>query len=146
MRMTQLLKNKEGKWSILKIVISSLIGAVVATLVGFSVNTSYNRYAWMRDQCYKVATNENLLSEVRKNLDKKDADLEKKNESQDEEIDQLKAVVHGRLSAETDKREAQDQYLLSLIIKILEHQQKQVEIQQKGLEKQEEFIMEQRAK
>jgi hypothetical protein len=147
-RMTKLLKDGEGKWSVLKIVITAIITATTGTLISFSVSTAYGRYSWIRDQCYKVATNEKAIIQAGESLKAKDQWLE-------EEINKNNGVLHRRISGvekeinqkvdkEQDKREDQDQRLLDLIIKVLESQQKQVEIQQKGLEKQEQFLMEQR--
>lgn len=125
MKMSKYLKDKEGKWSLLKVI---PIGTVIASLLVFSATTAYKRYAWMRDQCYVVDTHKAALVETKKYLENQ------------------VGVLHGRMSKETDKREAGDQRLLDIIIKILEQQQKQVEIQQQGLEKQEQFLQEQRAK
>lgn len=136
-KMTKYLKDKEGKWSILKIIITALITAIISTSVGFGISTAYGRYAWMRDQCYKVATNEKAIIQAGKSLKEKDEWLE-------EEVNKNNGVLHRRISGlesdlrqklnkEQDKREAQDQRLFDLIIKSLEQQQKSVEIQQKML-------------
>jgi len=127
-RMANFLKHESGKWNIPKVIITTIITAVIGTLISFTVTTAYSRYSWMRDQCYKVATHEKAITQTGENL---------KLQIQ---------VLHGRITTEVDKREHADERLTDLIFKVLEQQQKQVEIQQKGLEKQEQYIMEQRAK
>ena len=123
MKMTQLLKSKDGSWSILKIIIGAAITGIIGTLIAFSVNTSYQRYAWMRDQCYKVATNESLLIETKKNFEKKDIELQ-------EQIDKNNGILHNRITDEVNKREKNDERLMDLFLETLKQQQKQVEIQQ----------------
>jgi len=127
-KMASFLKDKEGKYSVLKIVVTAIITAVIGTLVSFSVSTAYGRYAWMRDQCYKVATQEKAIIQTGENLNKQ------------------VGILHQRVTTETDKREHADERMMDLLIKVLEQQQRQVEIQQKGLEKQEQYIMEQRTR
>jgi len=127
-RVSKYLKDAEGKWSIGKIIIGAVITSIIGTLIGFVVTTSYSRYSWMRDQCYKVATHEKALQQAGENFKTQIG------------------VLHGRITTEVDKRERADERLIDLIFKVLEQQQKQVEIQQKGLEKQEQFLIEQRAR
>ena len=149
-KMAKFLKNEKGDWSILKIIITALITALISTSVGFGITTAYGRYSWMRDQCYKVATNEKAIMQAGESLKEKDKWLEeeqnKNNGILHRRVSELEKELRQSINKEQDKRENQDQRLLDLVVKVLEHQQKQVEIQQKGLEKQEEFIMEQRTK
>lgn len=132
------LKDDDGKFSIWRIVISTVITATIATLVGFSVNIAYQRYSWMRDQCYKVAINEKNIIQEGENLKAKDAWLEneinKNNDILHRRVTSVGDNLNYKIASETVKRENSDERMMDLIIKIFEHQQKQVEIQQKSLE------------
>lgn len=139
MKMTQILKTKEGKWSLWK---SIPIGAIISGLILFSATTAYKRYDWMRDQCYKVATNEKSIVQAGEHLKQKDAELSKKDDDLEQLIKDLKAelkksdgILHGRMSKETDKREQKDDQLMGLIIEMLKQQQRTMEIQQEQLRK-----------
>lgn len=122
----------EGKFSWKKICIALMI-----PLTMFVLTTAYGRYAWMRDQCYKVATNEKSLMQTKENLLAKDIQLEAL-------VNKNNGVHHMRANKEQDKREKGDERLMDLFIKILDSQQKSVELQQKNVEKQEQFYQEQR--
>jgi hypothetical protein len=122
----------DGKASWRKIL---LVFMVPVTM--FVLSTAYARYSWMRDQCYKVATNEKSLLQTKESLLAKDKWLEVK-------IDKNNGILHGRLNKEQDKREKSDDRMEDMIFKMLQQQQKQVEIQQEGLHKQEQFYQEQR--
>jgi len=131
MKMAQILKTKEGKWSLWKLV---PVGSVVAGLILFTVNTSYQRYSWMRDQCYKVATNESYLKEAKKNLDDKDTKFDQRLDDLKAELKKSDGIIHGRMSKETDKRERGDERLLNLILDMLDQQQRTIKQQQDMLE------------
>lgn len=130
-RITKMVKTN-GSWSVKKILVALMI-----PLTMFVLTTAYGRYAWMRDQCYKVATNEKSLMQTKENLLAKDKFLEAL-------INKNNGVLHMRANKEQDKREKGDERLMDLFIKILDSQQKSVEIQQKSVEKQEKFYQEQR--
>jgi hypothetical protein len=103
----KLLKDAEGGWSWKK------IGALfMVPVTMFVLSTWYNRYSWLRDQAYKVDR------------------IEKSLESKDKQI----AILHDRISKETDKREATFHRLLDLIMDAVKQQQKQIDIQQKQME------------
>jgi len=121
-----------GSWSVKKILI-----ALMVPLTMFVLTTAYGRYSWIRDQCYKVATNEKSLVQTKENLLAKDKFLEAL-------INKNNGVHHGRANKETDKREKGDERLMDLFIKILDSQQRSVELQQESVQKQENFYQEQR--
>ncbi len=112
-----------------------IVGALITTLIGFSINTGYARYSWMRDQAYKVATNENLAREFKTNSEKKDVELDKKLDDFRAEMKKSIGTLHQLRSKETDKREHVDERIMDLVVRMLQQQQKQVEIQQKQMSK-----------
>ncbi len=114
-----------------------ILAVFMVPVTMFVLSTAYARYSWMRDQCYKVATNEKSMLQTKESLLAKDKWLEAKQNKNN-------GVLHGRLNKEVDKREKGDQRMLDMIFKMLQQQQKQVEIQQEGLHKQEKFYQEQR--
>lgn len=124
------LKDSDGTWSWKK------IGALfLVPLTMWTLSTWYGRYSWMRDQCYKVATNENLVVKTGENLEKKDIDLQKQIDNLKDDLDKKIGIAHGRMTGETEKREAKDDQLMQLIIDLLKQQQRQLEVQQEQLEK-----------
>lgn len=129
MKMDKILKTN-GNWSWRKILAIFLVPITM-----FVLSTWYSRYAWMRDQCYKVATNENLVVKTGENLEKKDTDLQKQIDGLKAELDKKIGIAHGRMTSETEKREAKDDQLMQLIIDLLKQQQRQLEVQQQQLEK-----------
>jgi hypothetical protein len=136
MKMNKILKT-DGKWSWRKIGTALMVPVIM-----FCLSTAYSRYSWMRDQCYKVATNEKSIIQAGEHLKQKDAELSNKDEKLEQMIKDLKAelkksdgILHGRMSKETDKRENKDDQLMGLIIEMLKQQQKSMEIQQKQLSK-----------
>jgi len=136
MKMAERILKTNGSYSKKKIGMIAL-GALITTLIGFTINTGYARYSWMRDQCYKVATNENSLMQTKENLLAKDIELKAL-------IDKNNGVLHSRANKEQDKREKGDERLMDLFIKILDSQQKSVELQKESVQKQEKFYQEQR--
>ena len=114
-----------------------ILAVFMVPVTMFVLSTAYARYSWMRDQCYKVATNENSLFQTKESLLAKDKWLEA-------EQNKSNGILHGRLNKEINKREISDQRMLDMIFKMLQSQQKQVQIQQKSLQQQEEFYQEQR--
>ena len=135
MRMSERIKNfvmTDGKASWRKI-----LAVFMVPVTMFILSTAYARYSWMRDQCYKVATNEKSLFQTKESLLAKDKWLEA-------EQNKSNGILHTRLNKEVDKRERGDQRMLDMIFKMLQQQQKQVEIQQEGLQKQEQYYQEQR--
>ena len=121
MKMAQILKT-DGKWSWRKIA-----AALMVPITMFVLSTAYGRYSWMRDQCYKVATNENSMIMLKENLLSKDKELQAL-------IDKNNGILHSRTSKETDKREKGDERLLNLILDMLENQQRNIQHQQDQLE------------
>ena len=120
----------DGKWSWRKI-----SAALMVPVIMFCISTGYSRYSWMRDQCYKVAVNENNVIQTGKNLEKKDTDLQKQIDNLRAEFKKSDGILHGRIGKEIDKRESKDDQLMNLIIEMLKQQQKSMEIQQKQLSK-----------
>ena len=128
-RVTDRLKTN-GRWSGRK------IGAAAAVpLMMFVLSIGYSRYSWMRDQCYKVATNEKYIVEAKENFEKKDSHLEQQIKDLKAELKKSDGILHSRVNKEVDKREAKDEQLMNLIIEMLKQQQKSMEIQQKQFEK-----------
>ena len=114
-----------------------ILAVFMVPVTMFILSTAYARYSWMRDQCYKVATNEKSLLQTKESLLAKDKWLEA-------EINKNNGILHSRVNKEQDKRERSNERMLDMIFKMLQQQQKQVEIQQEGLQKQEQFYQEQR--
>jgi len=129
MKMAKILKT-DGKWSWRKIV-----GALMVPVVMFCLSTAYSRYSWMRDQCYKVAINEKSIVQAGENLKAKDKALDKKIEKLETDMKKGDGILHSRASKETDKRERGDERLLSLILDMLDSQQRNIQHQQDQLEK-----------
>lgn len=119
-----------GKWSWRKIGAALMVPVII-----FCINTAYARYSWMRDQCYKVATNEKAIVQEGVHLKEKDTDLQKQIDALRAEFKKSDGILHGRIGKETDKRELKDDQLMNLIIEMLKQQQKSMEIQQKQFEK-----------
>ena len=135
MRMADLVKKfvmTDGKASWRKI-----LAVFMVPVTMFVLSTAYARYSWMRDQCYKVATHERSLMQTKEALIEKDKWLEAKQNKSN-------GILHTRLNKEIDKREKSDARVIDMLFKMLQQQQKQVEIQQEGLKKQEDFYQEQR--
>ncbi|NOQ49798.1 MAG: hypothetical protein GQ553_03955 [Nitrosomonadaceae bacterium] len=130
-RITKIVKTN-GSWSVKKILIALMI-----PLTMFVLTTAYGRYSWIRDQCYKVATHEKALMQTKEALITKDAFLEAL-------ISKNNGILHSRANKEQDKRERGDERLMDLFIKILDSQQKSVELQKESVQKQENFYQEQR--
>ncbi len=118
MQMTKILKTYDGKWSVKKILLAAMV-----PLLMFVLTTGYGRYAWMRDQSYKVAVNEKYIIEAKKNLERKDKELQKAIDALKVEIDKKSGILHSRANKETDKREKGDERLLDLILKSIKQQQ-----------------------
>jgi hypothetical protein len=108
----------DGKASWRKIL---LVFMVPVTM--FVLSTAYARYSWMRDQSYKVAINEKYIIEAKRNLERKDKELQKAIDALKVEIDKKSGILHSRANKETDKREKGDERLLDLILKSIKQQQ-----------------------
>lgn len=117
MEMTKILKT-DGKWSVKKI-----LATIAVPLLMFVISTWYGRYAWIRDQAYKVAVNEKYIIESKENLQKKDNELQKAIDDLRAEMDKKSGILHTRANKETDKREKGDERLLDLILKSIKQQQ-----------------------
>ena len=128
MKMSKILKT-DGKWSWRKIG-----AALMVPVIMFCLSTAYGRYSWMRDQCYKVATNEKSIIQAGEALKAKDKSLDKKIDELKAEMKKGEGILHSRMSKETDKRENKDDKLMGLIFEMLKQQQKSMEIQQKQIE------------
>ena len=122
MKMAKILKTEEGKWSWRKI-----SAALMVPVMMFVLSTGYARYAWMRDQCYKVATNEKSLVQTGENLKAKDRALDNKIDKLEAEMKKGDGILHNRANKETDKREKGDERLLDLILKSIKQQQDMLE-------------------
>ena len=122
MKMAKILKTENGKWSWRKIGLALLI-----PLTMFVVSTSYARYSWIRDQAYKVATNEKALIQTKESLLAKDKALEKQIAQLRAEMNKKSGILHVRANKETDKREKGDERLLDLILKSIKQQQDMLE-------------------
>ncbi len=129
MTMAKILKTN-GKWSWKKVGLALLV-----PLTMFVVTTSYSRYSWIRDQAYKVATNEKALIQTKENLLTKDKELQKAIDVLRAEMNKKSGILHSRMNKEQDKREHTDERMMDLIVRMLQQQQKQVEIQQKQMSK-----------
>lgn len=123
MKMAKILKTEEGKWSWRKI-----SAALMVPVMMFVLSTGYARYSWMRDQCYKVATNESAMIMLKENLLNKDKELQAL-------IDKNNGILHSRANKETDKREKGDERLMDLFLKGLDSREKSLKHQQDQLEK-----------
>lgn len=136
--------DDEGKkvLSWLRTVLALVSTALVGVLLSW--------FIWVTTQAYDVATNKALIKDTATRLEKNikgNADDIVLNEMEAERhLEKMLGILHGRINNEIDKREKNDERLMDLVIKILEQQQKQVEIQQKGLEKQEELFIQQQAR
>lgn len=97
-----------GKWSWKKIGAAAMVPIMM-----FVLSKSYDRYSFLRDHAY-------MVDQLKKDI----AKLEKAN-----------GILHSRISTETEKREAKDERIMALIFDMLKHQQNQIQLQQKQLEK-----------
>lgn len=136
MKMAKIFKTTDDKWSVKKILV-----ALTIPLIMFVLTTWYGRYAWIRDQAYKVAVNEKYIVEAKENLQKKDKELQKAIDDLRVEMNKKAGILHSRanketdkLERETDKREKGDERLLNLILDMLDNQQRNIEHQQNQLE------------
>lgn len=102
------LKTTEGKWNRKK-----LIALFMVPVTMWVLNTWYGRYAFLRDQAYRVQTVEKSMEKLEKSY----------------------GVLHRRISEEQNKRESKDEVIMKLIFDMLKHQQNQIQLQQKQLEK-----------
>ena len=132
MKMTKYLKTEEGKWSKLKII---PIGAIVSGLIIFALTTAYHRYEWIRDQCYKVATNEKLVIKTGEDLHDKDISLQKQINALRDDLELKSGILHQRVNDEAKARDAKDVRLEDLIIDMLKGQREQINIQREQLKK-----------
>jgi hypothetical protein len=108
----------DGKASWRKILLVLMVPVTM-----FVLSTAYARYSWMRDQSYKVAINEKYIIEAKRNLERKDKELQKAIDALKVEIDKKSGILHSRANKETDKREKGDERLLDLILKSIKQQQ-----------------------